>query len=279
MGEIKRTKRTKEVIDKAIAASRAFRHEFVMPEHVLLALVYEEEFASAIENFYPADWLEEQLRDYLGMIETVPPERVYEPEASEQLTAVLNVAVSTVEWSSAEAVDIPHLVKGILELEESWAAWLMRGCLGVKEADFLNELIRLCKTEDLSDTKPEETEAVGEREAWRRLVTCMNELYADQNPLIGREAELQRTIQVLCRRNKNNPLHVGEPGVGKTALVWGLARMIEEGRVPERLKGSRIYQGDMGGRPPRETGGAGFRQGGLMMPKGSGGGVEMNDEQ
>lgn len=250
MGEIKRTKRTKEVIDKAIAASRAFRHEFVMPEHVLLALVYEEEFASAIENFYPADWLEEQLRDYLGMIETVPPERVYEPEASEQLTTVLNVAVSTVKMSSAEAMDIPHLVKGILELEESWAAWLMRGCLGVKEGDFMSELIRLCKTEDLSDTKPEETEAVGERESWRRLVTCMNELYADQNPLIGREAELQRTIQVLCRRNKNNPLHVGEPGVGKTALVWGLARMIEEGRVPERLKGSRIYQGDMGGGPP-----------------------------
>ena len=70
----------------------------------------------------------------------------------------------------------------------------------------------------------------------------MNDLYGKQNPLIGREKELQRTIQVLCRRDKNNPLHVGEPGVGKTALVWGLARMIEEGRVPERLRGSKIYQ-------------------------------------
>jgi len=74
----------------------------------------------------------------------------------------------------------------------------------------------------------------------------MNDLYQQQNPLIGREQELQRTIQVLCRRDKNNPLHVGEPGVGKTALVWGLARMIEEGKVPSRLKGSRIYQLDMG---------------------------------
>ena len=74
----------------------------------------------------------------------------------------------------------------------------------------------------------------------------MNDLYERHNPLIGREHELARTIQVLCRRDKNNPLHVGEPGVGKTALIWGLARMIEEGRVPERLKGSRIYQLDIG---------------------------------
>ena len=74
----------------------------------------------------------------------------------------------------------------------------------------------------------------------------MNELYQQHNPLIGREQELERTIQVLCRRDKNNPLHVGEPGVGKTALVWGLARMIEDGKVPERLKGSRIYQLDIG---------------------------------
>jgi ATP-dependent Clp protease ATP-binding subunit ClpA len=74
----------------------------------------------------------------------------------------------------------------------------------------------------------------------------MNELYQNHNPLIGREQELERTIQVLCRRDKNNPLHVGEPGVGKTDLIWGLARMIEEGRVPNRLKGSRIYQLDIG---------------------------------
>ncbi|MBR1446617.1 MAG: AAA family ATPase, partial [Alloprevotella sp.] len=66
------------------------------------------------------------------------------------------------------------------------------------------------------------------------------------NPLIGREAELRRTMQVLCRCDKNNPLHVGEPGVGKTALVWGLARLMEEGNVPPRLLQSRIYQLDMG---------------------------------
>ena len=86
----------------------------------------------------------------------------------------------------------------------------------------------------------------GKPSGWRKLVTCMNDHYKKYNPLIGREQELKRTIQVLCRRDKNNPLHVGEPGVGKTALVWGLVRLIEEGKVPKRLKGSRIYQLDMG---------------------------------
>ena len=99
---------------------------------------------------------------------------------------------------------------------------------------------------DFDDELEEKGEQSGDKVAWKKLVTCMNDLYKQQNPLIGREQELQRTIQVLCRRDKNNPLHIGEPGVGKTALVWGLARMIEEGRVPKRLMGCKIYQLDMG---------------------------------
>ena len=81
---------------------------------------------------------------------------------------------------------------------------------------------------------------------WRKLVTCVNDTYADHNPLIGREAELERTMQVLCRKDKNNPLHVGEPGVGKTALIYGLTALIERGAVPERLRGARVYMMDMG---------------------------------
>lgn len=81
---------------------------------------------------------------------------------------------------------------------------------------------------------------------WRKLVTCVNDTYADHNPLIGREAELERTMLVLCRKDKNNPLHVGEPGVGKTALIYGLTALIERGAVPERLRGARVYMMDMG---------------------------------
>lgn len=81
---------------------------------------------------------------------------------------------------------------------------------------------------------------------WHKLVTCISDKVDQHNPLIGREKELDRTIQVLCRVEKNNPLHVGEPGVGKTALVFGLAKLINENQVPDRLKGARIYGMDIG---------------------------------
>ena len=81
---------------------------------------------------------------------------------------------------------------------------------------------------------------------WHKLVTCISDKVDQHNPLIGREKELDRTIQVLCSAEKNNPLHVGEPGVGKTALVFGLAKLINENQVPDRLKGARIYGMDIG---------------------------------
>ena len=82
---------------------------------------------------------------------------------------------------------------------------------------------------------------------WHEEVVCLNDIVEQRNPLIGRKKELERTIQVLCRKEKNNPLHIGEPGVGKTAIVYGLTRMINEGNVPERLKGAKIYRMEMGG--------------------------------
>jgi ATP-dependent Clp protease ATP-binding subunit ClpA len=120
---------------------------------------------------------------------------------------------------------------------------LLKDSLFGKEANFMSQLINFCDFDDEMEEKHGQSD---EKPAWKKLVTCMNSLYKQQNPLIGREQELERTIQVLCRMDKNNPLHVGEPGVGKTALVWGLVRMIEEGRVPERLKGCKVYQLDMG---------------------------------
>lgn len=86
----------------------------------------------------------------------------------------------------------------------------------------------------------------GKSGRWRRYVTCLNENLEGVNPLIGREDELERTMQILCRKEKNNPLHIGEPGVGKTAIVYGLARLLEEGKVPEPLKGATIFTLDLG---------------------------------
>ena len=231
------------MLHRALECCKGYQHEFIMPEHLLLVLIEDFNFNSALNIFYSPLRLEERLKEYLESVEPVPAEMEYEPEASEQMTKVIELALQTVHSSSAKALDIPHLTKGILAQEDSWASYLLKDCLYGKESNFMSQLINFCDFDDeLQDMKEDNAETP----AWRRLVTCMNDLYGKQNPLIGREKELQRTIQVLCRRDKNNPLHVGEPGVGKTALVWGLARMIEEGRVPERLRDSKIYQLDMG---------------------------------
>ena len=243
MSEIKQTERASKILNKALECCKSYRHEFIMPEHLLLELIGEFNFNAALNIFYSPYQLEVRIKEYLESVETIPEGTEYEPEVSEQLSKVLELAVQTVVSSSAEALDIPHLTRGILALEDSWATYLLKDSLYGKEANFLSQMINFY---DFDDSLQEKEEPADNKASWKRLVTCMNDLYQHQNPLIGREQELKRTIQVLCRRDKNNPLHVGEPGVGKTALVWGLARLIEEQKVPQRLKGSRIYQLDMG---------------------------------
>ena len=231
------------MLNKAYEWCKEYRHEFIMPEHLLLALLEEFNFNAAVNIFYSPYQLEDRIKKYLESVESLPEGTEYVPETSAQMGKVIELAVEQVNSSSAKALDIPHLARGILALEDSWAAYLLKDSLYGKEANFMSQLINFY---DFDDELEEKGEQSGDKVAWKKLVTCMNDLYKQQNPLIGREQELQRTIQVLCRRDKNNPLHVGEPGVGKTALVWGLARMIEEGRVPKRLMGCKIYQLDMG---------------------------------
>ena len=249
MAEIKQTLRASRMLNKAYECCKGYRHEYIMPEHLLLALIEDYNFNAALNIFYSPFQLEERVKEYLEGVESLPEGREYIPETSVQMGKVLEVAVQSVVSSSAEELDIPHLTKGILALEDSWAAYLLKDCLNGEEANFMSQLINFYEFDDDLEAKgdDEDTESnSSDKAAWKRLVTCMNDLYEQQNPLIGREQELQRTIQVLCRRDKNNPLHVGEPGVGKTALVWGLVRLIEEGRVPERLQGCKVYQLDMG---------------------------------
>ena len=242
MAEIKQTLRASRMLNKAYECCKEYRHEFIMPEHLLLVLVEDFNFNAALNIFYSPYQLEERIKEYLETVDSLPEGTEYVPEASAQMSKVIELAVQQVTSSSAEALDIPHLTKGILALEDSWAAYLLKDSLYGKEANFMSQLINFYDFDDNLQEKGEESD----KAAWKRLVTCMNDLYEQQNPLIGREQELQRTIQVLCRRDKNNPLHVGEPGVGKTALVWGLVRMIAEGKVPERLKGCKVYMLDMG---------------------------------
>ena len=242
MAEIRQTERAARVLHIAMEYCQKDRTEFVSPEHLLLAMMRDETFVQTLSDFYRPDTLADRLFRQMIVVETLPEGQDYEPEASVQLGQVIEYACLQVANSSAKALDIPHLVMGILHLEESWACYLLKDALGSEESNFMSQLISGYEFADDIETDDDRKPDA----AWKRLVTCMNDLYKQQNPLVGREQELQRTIQVLCRRDKNNPLHVGEPGVGKTALVWGLVRMIAEGKVPERLLGCKVYMLDMG---------------------------------
>ena len=232
-----------QVVSAAVNSTYDYRHEFVTPEHLLLALMAEDDNFSHILNiFYDADTFLMEIEKHLAEMESMPDETDYNPEFSVQMCELLDKSGELVAYSNAEAIDIPHLAKAMLEQEESWAAYLLKKALYGKESHFLTKLISIYDY-DAQLEKEKKQRTLSE---WKALVTCMNDLCMDRNPLIGREAELERTIQVLCRCDKNNPLHIGEPGVGKTALVWGLARRIQEGLVPPRLKGCRIYQLDIG---------------------------------
>ena len=243
MAEIKQTERAARILHIAWEYCQKDRNEFVTPEHLLLAMMRDEVFVHTLSDFCRPDKMCDSLFRQMREVETVPEGQDYEPEASAQLGEVINYACQQVVNSSAKSLDIPHLVMGILHLKESWACYLLKDALADQESHFLSQLI---SGYDFDDQLEADTDERKPDAAWKKLVTCMNDLYQQQNPLIGREQELQRTIQVLCRRDKNNPLHVGEPGVGKTALVWGLVRLIEEGKVPERLMGCKVYQLDMG---------------------------------
>ena len=245
MGEIKLTDRLNELFQDCIELCKQRRYEFITPEVVLYELLSEDVFCSVIDFYCDIAALLDEVETKLVENGFVPYEVEYELMPSEQYTQLMGQASLQVISSSAQALDIPHVVVAMLQLENSWAAYLLKKHLGDNESEFLSDIVSTYEEADQIDQQ-EEGECSEETGGWRRLVTCMNDVLDQKNPLIGREAELERTIQVLCRRDKNNPLHVGEPGVGKTALVYGLAARINSGNVPERLKGSKIYMLDLG---------------------------------
>ncbi len=246
MAEIKLTERLNELLQDSIELCKERRYEFITPEVVLYELLSEDVFVSVIDYYCDITALMEEVENRLVETGFVPYNLEYQLMPSEQYTQMLGKASLQVISSSAEAIDIPHVVAAMLELENSWATYLLKKHLGDDESEFISDIISTYEEAGQIDQEEEGGEHSEEASGWRRLVTCMNDMLDQKNPLIGREAELERTIQVLCRRDKNNPLHVGEPGVGKTALIYGLAARINSGDVPERLKGSKIYMLDLG---------------------------------
>ncbi len=244
MPNITQTERVNRLLAQTLTYCKAYRHQFIMPEHLLLALANDEDFCQVMDVWADSGVLRQRVKEFLDRQEVVPEDIEYNPETSEQMSKLIDFALMEVTMSSAKAIDVAHLVAAMLKLKESWAAYLLKECAGGDEGEFLSLLVSEAEEDDY--LVPDAEEQQSGRKAWRNLVTCMNDMAERHTPLIGREEELQRTIQVLCRRDKNNPLHVGEPGVGKTAIVWGLARLIVEEKVPERLRGAHIYQLDMG---------------------------------
>lgn len=244
MGNIKLTERLNDLVQDCVDLCKERKYEFMTPEVMLYELLSEDVFISVIDFYCDISALMNEVEEYLAEQETVPDNVPYNLLPSELYTQLIGQASLQVISSSAEALDIPHVVVAMLQLENSWAAYLLKKYLGDDESDFISDIVSNYEDYNLLDN--EEGDEKEDAAGWRRLVTCMNDVLDQKNPLIGREAELGRTIQVLCRRDKNNPLHVGEPGVGKTALVYGLAARINSGEVPERLKGSKIYMLDLG---------------------------------
>ena len=224
----------------------SYRHEFITPEHLLSAFLEQSPFTSALNMcFCDPRELAFSLENYFTEeLESVPADMDYELEVSTQLNELIQHAYLMIDYSSAEALNVPHLVQSMLQLKDSWACHILKETLEEDLPEFISQLIS--RYEEVEEEDDLQTSPQEKSEPWRSFVTCLNDCLQDHNPLIGREAELERTIQVLCRKEKNNPLHVGEPGVGKTSLAYGLAARIEAREVPERLLDCRIYELDLG---------------------------------
>lgn len=255
--------------------------DFITPEHLLYGMMtlpqMQDLMWSCNEAFDLDDFLDE-LDEHIEEStkddsQGAKPNDICEP--SFQLQQVFTDAVRQAIMAERKAIDMPMAINAILCLENSWAAYLLRKHANVEDFEIMtgteihfHEHSTGVEEDDDQYSNGEGDNPFGlfddddedllfgdeddysspsrKNDKWKKYVTCINEHLAEKNPLIGREKELDRTIQVLCRKDKNNPLHIGEPGVGKTALVYGVARRIEEGKVPDRLKGCNIYQLDMG---------------------------------
>ena len=240
------SKNLANAIKQAIEDCDFWRHEFVTPEHVLYAFASQDQFASACEWLpHDASWLITQLEKEFLSMEVVPETQKLVIEGSQQFSEMMSLAIKQAQYSDQDTLDVPHVVAAMLMLNDSQAAYLLDQFTGDEKGEFMQSLVSAYAVDETGEGAEGDDDA-NSPAPWRKLVTCVNDTYAAHNPLIGREAELERTMQVLCRKDKNNPLHVGEPGVGKTALIYGLTALIKRGEVPERLRGAHVYMMDMG---------------------------------
>lgn len=270
------SKELEGIVSAAIILARNANFEYVTPELLLYVICKNEIFARAFENCGGSiRELEDCLRSYLeDYMESMEESEEKGPEFSLDMRNVLERAAESAINSGRERVELSHVLFALYGLGDSYAVYYML-LQGVDQAGLLQELSILCEeaegdnaaesggdSADPAEGRGKRRRAADGEEGsearehgrdrrqsvdWQQYVVCLNDMTDQMNPLIGREEELERTMQVLCRKEKNNPLHIGEPGVGKTAVTCGLARLLEEGKVPEPLQGAKIYSLDLGG--------------------------------
>jgi len=240
----------------AMTTAQERKHEFLTLEHLLYGLLHDPRASEVLEACGAnLEELERQVVAYLEGVESIEVEGEYEPIQTLGFRRVLQRALLHVQSSSKGPVDGGNVLVALYAEPDSHAVWLLKqqGVERVDVVSFLSHGIRKGGPRK-SVGAPAGTgggEGEPERSPSEALSDFTVDLYerAEQgriDPLIGRAEEVQRAIHVLARRRKNNPLFIGDSGVGKTALVEGLAKAIYEGNVPDMLKGVHIYALDMG---------------------------------
>jgi ATP-dependent Clp protease ATP-binding subunit ClpA len=246
-------------LNEAFQKAREAQHEFITVEHLLLALLDTPKVHEILQAC-GADIT--QLRRDLTKFITESTPRLHNDDTEKDVDVqptlgfqrVLQRSVFHVQSSGRKEVTPTNVLVAIFSEKQSQAVYLL-GLHDVARLDIVNYISHgFSRISDSSTDNDEDVDAAnGDRTSSE--ATALEQFTSDLNaqaeagridPLIGRELEIERTVQILCRRRKNNPLFVGEAGVGKTALAEGLARLITEDKVPEVLRGCRIYALDMG---------------------------------
>ncbi len=249
------TRELEETLSFAVDEAVKYKHEFVTLEHLLFALL---EDGSAREILFNCgaqiDELGRALTEYFeNVLEKMPYDVKAMPELTSTFQSTISYAVLQAEGSGQGAVDGGNILASMYQAEQSYAVYLLLQ-QGVSRLDILNYISHGISKVGSGESLPdgidgEDLDSPAQRK--KPLESFCVELVAkaaagEIDPIVGRLPEIERTIQVLCRRKKNNPLYVGEPGVGKTALAEGLALKISEGDVPEVLQGAKVFALDMG---------------------------------
>jgi ATP-dependent Clp protease ATP-binding subunit ClpA len=239
---------TLETIRRAFRFAAERRHDVVTLEHLLHALLKDAQAARLLATCrVDVGQVGRDLEEVFAQaFSPAPGTRAVKPESTLGFDRVVERAVVHAASSSARQVESGALLAFLLDEEESHAAYFLRK-QGLDRLTLLRVIAHGAPAPDATPHPGGGPEG-GPKDPLEAFATDLVARAArgELDPLIGREAEVERMIQVLCRRRKNNPLLVGEPGVGKTALAEGLALRIHEGRVPEPLKGARVFAVELG---------------------------------